>query len=161
MKYALPLLALLACGTDTLGASSPARIRDNHSGYDASVPDSGTSDGGRNDAGTAPIIAEEEPALNIIVDTLHNNVYTLERQDGSWSVLLSDPEDGQYNLFLYPDLRFRAAETSAYSYLEFDSPEDPGVGFSSNLPFYRELPPDTEENLRRIVQEYRQQLERE
>jgi len=74
----------------------------------------------------------------------------------SWQfeVILRNPETGEYDIVLAPDVRFREGEGYSYSHLEFNSQEDPGQGVSSRFPLYQEISPDTETNIRNKVIEF-------
>ncbi len=101
-----------------------------------------------------PTITGEEEGLEVITDELSEMGYSCERNDGSWQITLQNPETGEYNLVLQPDLRCWEEENGHYSYFEFDSGEDPGVGYSSDFPLYREIGMDTEEKIKEIVRSH-------
>lgn len=99
------------------------------------------------------IISDEQKGLEIIVDELQKQGYNPEINDGSWKLILQNPDTGEYNIVLQPDIRIMGYKYSKYSYIEFNSKENPGVGFSNEFPPYIEIQPDIEQNIRKVIQE--------
>lgn len=91
-------------------------------------------------------ITSESSGVAIIANTLIDLGYDPEIQDGSWQVLIS-------NNVLEPDIRFRRYVNSGYSYFEFNTPEDQGIGYYSDLPFYAEINPTMRSRIEEIVEE--------
>lgn len=91
------------------------------------------------------VISDEESGLAAIVNELSEQGFVPELQDGMWTVYLNE-------MLLIPDLRFYGVNPG-YSYFEFSSEMDPGVGLESEFPLYREILPDTERQIREQVRE--------
>ncbi len=94
-----------------------------------------------------PLIESEEEGIRLLEEILTSLGYETEIQDGSWTVYV---ENGTRQLT--PDIRFTGHNTG-YSYLEFNSTADPGEGYSSDLPFYKEIDPGTEDSITVMVNE--------
>ncbi len=101
-----------------------------------------------------PVITNENKGTTILADELTQQRYLVEINDGSWRITLQNKVTGEYNIILQPDIRFRQSKGNSYSYLEFLSDQDKPRGIVSDTPFYREILPDTEDNLRRYVQDF-------
>ncbi len=118
---------------------------------DVSNIDAGSSyDGGQSqDAGQpSDRITSETRGVAIMVNELQSAGYLVQLQTG-WGATVYDSQSAEH--VLEPDLRFRRTSGDVYSYLEFNSPEDPGVGFTSVVPLYVEIQPGTEEEIREEV----------
>ncbi len=115
--------------------------------YDAgSVDASGGQQIEQQDIHQGPIISGEKEGIAVLVDALHQKGYTTEVNKGSWKVVLKNPDTGKYDLQLNPDIRFKKGD-STFSYVEFSSAEDPGIGVKSKFPLYVEIEPGTKSQI--------------
>ncbi|MEK6901675.1 MAG: hypothetical protein AABX37_04990 [Nanoarchaeota archaeon] len=118
--------------------------------YDTGSPSQDAGHDSRNEY----VVRGEEDGIQIITTWLTAQGYAPEVRSDSWSTIrLRNPQSGEYDLVLEPDVRFRRGRNPpAYSFFEFDSREDPGVGVTSDIPFYREVQPATEEGIKAYIQ---------
>ena len=119
-----------------------------------SPPDEGNDSGNGGDSNGGYIVRPEREGIQIITTELEAQGYIPEVRSDHWSTIrLRNPQTGEYDLLLEPDVRFRRARNPpAYSFFEFNSAEDPGVGMESDVPFYREVQPATGEEIRAYIQ---------
>ena len=94
------------------------------------------------------LIESEEDGVNLIANTLYDLGYSPVIQDGTWEVGIGSGDD---YVHLVPDIRF-TDYNPGFSYFEFNSQEDPGVGYSDDLPFYQEIDPGYESQIVEQVQ---------
>ncbi len=137
-------LSYLGCGEMQSSWSS--------SGFSAPEPD--ISGDGMYDAINENIINDEEKGIEIIVEELVARGCNVEKNSGIFDITVLDPSTEQY-ISLSPDIRFKKEPHLMYAYFEFDSESDPGKGINlSKGPIYHEIVPDTEENIRLLVNDY-------
>lgn len=115
--------------------------------------DAGYDGGYDADAGLAAEerIYDESSGVNILMNELQSLGYLTEKQDGTWNVVLQTSQTDFTPLTLEPDVRFKKQEIDPYSYLEFNSDTDSGVGIFNYAPLYMEIEPNTEEGIRDII----------
>lgn len=112
------------------------------------------------------VVSDEYSGVSIIIDELKKRGYEAKGNnegEGLQHVTLINPNTGDYELVVVPDVIFWKEGSLSYSYFEFHSSEDPceeGGNFSSDFPFYRVIPPDTETFIRMKVRNYVGELEK-
>mgnify|MGYP003977942139 FL=1 len=103
------------------------------------------------------MINDEQTGIGIIVEELVKRDYGYEiNSNGQYGITIHP--SGAPSIVLDPDIRFKHESSNdvsnSYNYFEFNSLEDPGKNFTNNFPFYREIQPDSELNIRKQVNDY-------
>ncbi len=96
--------------------------------------------------GLEQIVTSEQDGVSIIRDILLEQQYFVGIKKDCSEIMLENPKTKKY-VTIMPDICFKKKVEDVYSYLEFDSVEDTGVGFSTMFPFYKEVKPDTKEKI--------------
>lgn len=101
------------------------------------------------------IITDEQQGLQIIVDVLKDRGCTYDLNGGE-QFTVSIPYNSENGPFtLTPDIRYtKPPKNDTYNYFEFNTSADPGVNYSHDFPFYREIQPSTEEEIKIKTGEY-------
>lgn len=98
------------------------------------------------------LITDEQQGLQIIAQVLEERgcTYDLNERELFTVSLPYNSENGPFTLT--PDIRYtRPPKNDTYNYFEFNSSTDPGVNYSHDFPFYREIQPSTEEEIRKTT----------
>ncbi len=92
-------------------------------------------------------IQTEKDGIDVLVNELTNANFQVN-VNTDMKLTLKNSKTGKYDLILTPDIVFRSSSSKPYSFLEFNSSTNPGIGFASNAPWYREVQPGPEYMIR-------------
>lgn len=125
---------------------------ENNTTTNSDADDSKSYDSGIDTTINMMIITDEQQGLQIIADVLKERgcTYDLNERELFTVSLPYNSENGPFTLT--PDIRYtRPPKNDTYNYFEFNSSTDPGVNYSHDFPFYREIQPSTEEEIRKTT----------
>ncbi len=103
-----------------------------------------------------PVILDEQQGVQILLEEIALSSYKGKANTENIEVILENPVTGKYDLVLHPDVLFWKKEGDTLSYLEFVGSGEAAKGVISDFPFYREILPGTEKEIREKMKLYLQ-----